>query len=67
MNKLQWGEGVVEEGFSRDDVCAASWEIPRSLPDKEHEWGVTHLHGQRSLAGYNQGGSKRVGHNLETK
>ena len=24
-------------------------------------------HGQRSLAGYNQGGSRRVGHNLETK
>lgn len=40
MNKLQWGEGVVEEGFSRDDVYAASWEMPRSLPDKEHEWGV---------------------------
>ena len=24
-------------------------------------------HGQRSLAGYSPGGSKRIGHNLETK
>ena len=43
MNKLKWGEGVVEEDFSRDGICVASWKMPRSFPDERHECGVTHF------------------------
>ena len=40
-----------------DTVRSLGWEDPL-----EEEMG-THSHGQRSLAGYNPWGHKRVGHN----